>query len=159
MENSIIFLGKFDNDLLSLEESVINICKKSKHDSKYIHIIKNDEDIKTITPDVKKYTINEHKFDVWAIIGDVKPTLLLKNLIASTKIILFVFNLKNLISLDFLNEGWFPIFEKIDKSTLKNQERFLIATGNDQRINLTESDLNKIQTSMNIFNCQKFFEY
>ena len=106
MNESILFLGKFDENLLLLEEQVLSLQKNQN-----LNQIKKSD-----IPDVIKYKINGYQSDAWVIIGDVKPTLLLKDLISKTKIIIFVFNLKDSESLRYLLEGWLPIIEKVDKS-------------------------------------------
>lgn len=121
MSNSAIFLGKFDNNLLELEKYVINMGENASQRSKNNEINK-DYDPKE--PDVKKYT--NHNIDFWTILGDVKPTLLLKNLISDARLVFFVFNIENEIALDFLTEGWEPIANKVPKSDI--QKRILIGT-------------------------------
>ena len=121
-ELNILFLGKYDDDLLSLEEQLIDIkCSK-----------KQTINVESF-PDVIKYTNNIFQFNVYAIVGDVKPSLLLKKLISQVNIIIFTFNINKKDTLEFLTNGWGPIVDKIEKP--KSQERILIGTNSSQNLN------------------------
>lgn len=146
----MLFLGKFDEDLLLLENKAVNLGNQSNQ------IFRNIKYDPSLPPDVIKYPIDGYNSDVWILFGDVKPTLLLKKLISSTKIIIFVFNFSKPETLFFLDEGWGPIIERIH---VNNQTRILIGTRSESKsvINQTEmnSQIAKIERKLN---CQKFFE-
>ena len=82
MSNKILFLGKYDDNLFSLEEKVVNISKEPL-----------DPEIKNSKPNFIRCPVEEFNFEVWIIVGNVKPTKLFKNLINEAKIIILTFNL------------------------------------------------------------------
>ena len=147
---SIIFIGKFDEPMLSLELKTLKINPNFNQ--------RLGESISM--PDVVKYQIEGYECDVWLFLGDVKPTLLLKNLISETDIILFVFNIENEESLSFLDKGWGHIIEKSEKASnfkLTNQQRFLIGTksGVKPKNEQINEQITKIKEK---FHCSAYFE-
>lgn len=155
MNNSILFLGRFDNNMLFLEAKIISFGKP--FDKKQNILTKKKELLQN--PDVIKYQINRYGYDAWIIIGDVKPTLLLKKLISDVQIILFVFNADDPETLDFLNEGWGPIFDKSKPKISQTQQRFLIGTYGQIISKSNQQNLNsKIQKAMEKFECSDYFE-
>lgn len=93
MDNSIIFIGKFDKNLLILEEGVLNIDNSSDTPTKLIEKYDDDFDINSINPTVDKHFIDKYRCNVWVIIGNVRPNMSLKKLISKTDIVILVFNL------------------------------------------------------------------
>ena len=108
MDKSIVFLGKYDDDLCSLEGKVVN---------NKIEYKKNQQ------PKVIKQPIKGTDFEAYLLVGNVKPSLQLKNVIPKAKIIFFTFNLSRPETLVFLNEGWKPVIERIDKMNQLNQNK------------------------------------
>ena len=120
---SIIFIGKYDENLRSLEEDAINMQENSNKNADRIRRFKIEtSDI----PDVKRYRIENFGCDVWTIIGDVKPTLLLKELLFEANLIIFYFDRALLNSFNFLKEGWGPIINKVLSLNPINQKRILL---------------------------------
>lgn len=150
MLNTILFLGKFHEELIDLQEKVINLSNNlQKTDQKIIYDQKQ-------MPDVIKYQIKNYNCDVWTIINDVKPTLLLKDLISKSQIILFFFYFSEPETLKYLVNGWGPIIDRVDKNKPKNQERLLIGiTGkNSNRYEIEE----EIRLSMKKLSCTQYYE-
>ena len=50
-----------------------------------------DPEIKNSKPNFIRYPVEEFNFEVWIIVGNVKPTKLFKNLINEAKIIILTF--------------------------------------------------------------------
>ncbi|KAK8848325.1 hypothetical protein M9Y10_019388 [Tritrichomonas musculus] len=144
MPKTLLFLGKFDHDMLSLEQKVIDISEKANPKL---------NSIKINSPDIIKYQISQYRCDVWVTLGNVKPTFLLKNIISKSNIILFVFNSTKPETLTFLEEGWEPIISRISPKCVHNQERILACT--NYRSNLNQKD--SIQKVLNKLKCTQFF--
>lgn len=145
---NILFLGKYDKNMHSLEEKILNIQKNPSPNQTY-----NLEYNEFAEPDVKKCPINN--CDVWIILGNVKPTLLLKQLISQTNILLFVFNFSNFDTLAFLTEGWGPIVKKAGITKPEYQKRILIGTQCSSSIN-SKDKLDKIKDAMKNLGCEEF---
>lgn len=152
-KSTIICLGKFDDTILSVENQIINLSKNNSKPPKYK--LTYDDDSKP--PDVVKYSNEDYKCDVWTILGDVKPTLLLKNLLSEANLIIYIFNLSEPGKLAFLTEGWGPIIQKSIKTNSKNQERILlgIKTKSD---NKPQEMTQKIKKSKEILQYTRYYE-
>ena len=151
MNNSIVFLGKFDQKMLPIEKKVINTSKHYKARQKSINYNQGE------MPDVVKYTIDDYDCDAWIPLGDVKPTLLLKDLISKSKIIFFVFYFDNHETLNYLKEGWGPIIKKVNGCLKDKQERILIGINSGSNSNQRKiKDL--ISSTMSFLNCNCFYE-
>ena len=141
MSNKILFLGKYDDNLFSLEEKVVNISKEPL-----------DPEIKNSKPNFIRYPVEEFNFEVWIIVGNVKPTKLFKNLINEAKIIILTFNLVKKETICFLNEGWWPIVNKY--KAIDNQE--LIVIGTKTSDNIDESQIDAMKNNI-IFDYSLYF--
>lgn len=148
MTNQILFLGRYDEDLRILEQKVVNLLNSNQENLQIGDF-----------PDVVNTKINKYNYSVWVILGDVKPTLLLKNLISEASIIILCFNNSDPVSLDFLNEGWGPIYTKALMNNQKNnfidQKKILIETSETISLNI-ENVNDKIQKAIEIFSCDYF---
>lgn len=107
--------------MTSLEERVVNMNEYLKN-----HFIKFEQ---SLTSDVVKYCIKGFQCDAWILLGDMKLTSFLKQLISDVSIILFVFNTNEIKSLQFLVEEWGPIVNKSESNDVNIQIRFLVRTG------------------------------
>lgn len=119
---SIIFIGKYDKNLHSLEEDAINIHENSNKNADRITL-----ELQNI-PDVKRYRIEQYACDIWTIIGNVKPTILLKGLLFKANLIIYYLDISQPDSFNFLTEGWGPIINQVLSLNPKNQKRILIAS-------------------------------
>lgn len=148
MASSIIFIGKYDEELLKLEQKVIDFDNGTEKKNLEKQIIDNP------TPDVVKYKINGYDCYAWIILGDVKPTILLKKLLSNIEIIFFCFNLSEENSLAFLNDGWGPIYEKA-KNAIKDQKRFLIKINANIPSTISEDEIN---STKKYFDCAEIIK-
>ena len=150
---SILFIGKFDENLPLLEEFVLNYFRNKEKNKSWIKFQYNPSEF----PDVVKYKENRYDLNIWCIKGDVKPTLLLKDLISKATFILFVFNFSNKETLDFLNDGWGPIFQRVKLPIDNIQDPIIIGTKGEY-INNNEIK-SKIDDTMKKYNINFFYEF
>ena len=151
MEDSVLFLGKFDNKLLEFEEKIIKNLEELLKGRSDFHLDYDESKF----PDVIKYQVGNCK--MWPILGDVKSNLLLKDLISKTKVVLFIFNLTNLETLEFLREGWGPIIKKVNQNKSNEQTRILIGTQSEPN-NYPDNLSDKISSTMELLNCCAYFK-
>lgn len=145
MKNTIIFIGKFDEELFFLEKKIINL----QNDSQFNITLDSSS-----TPCFAELPIIGYNYYANIIIGNINQIRFIENLILNSKIILFVFNFTKPETLEFLNAQIFPVISKLKSNC--EQERILIGMNYDQ---VKNSDMyNLIQETMDNLNCSKYFE-
>ncbi|KAK8885614.1 hypothetical protein M9Y10_041064 [Tritrichomonas musculus] len=145
MKNTIIFIGKFDEELFFLEKKIINL----QNDSQFNITLDSSS-----TSCFAELPIIGYDYYANIIIGNINQIRFIENLILNSKIILFVFNFTKPETLEFLNAQIFPVISKLKSKC--EQERILIGMNYDQ---VKNSDMyNLIQETMENLNCSKYFE-